>query len=128
MLVAKASTLEDLGRQFVPAVHSQLVRAARFADTPDEARAIEDGYAAMPSANFSQAILGPCPPALVVSALPALTWCDWGTPERVLRSLERLGAAPSWAAAVQGLGGSVSKEYGAAPARVRAGDAHGAPT
>lgn len=26
----------------------------------------------------------------------AVTWCDWGSPVRVMRSLERIGWRPAW--------------------------------
>jgi mannose-1-phosphate guanylyltransferase len=102
VMVAKACTLIDLGRQWLPALHRQLVRIARFADTTTESRAIQETYAATGKADFSQAVLDRCPAALAVSRLPALTWCDWGTPERVLTSLRQLGIYPPWAATVDG--------------------------
>jgi mannose-1-phosphate guanylyltransferase len=99
VMVAKASVLIDLGRQLLPDLHNQFARIAPCADTENEPRAIEETYMATPNVNFSQAVLDRCPPSLVVSRLPPLTWCDWGTPERVLKSLRRLGVCPSWAAA-----------------------------
>lgn len=101
VVVAKASTLIDLGRRFLPGLHSQLARIARFADTEDEPRAIQEAYLLAADANFSYAILGRCPPLLVLSRLPALTWCDWGTPERVLKSLSRIGIASPWSAVAE---------------------------
>jgi len=100
--VAKASTLIDLGRQWLPALHRQVARLAQFADTANASREMQETYTAMQSVNFSKAVLDHCPPSLVVSRLPALTWCDWGTPERVLESLRRQGVLPPWAAAVEG--------------------------
>jgi mannose-1-phosphate guanylyltransferase len=102
VIVAKASVLIDLGRQLLPDIHEQFTRITPCADTEHEPRAIEAAYMALPNANFSQAVLDRCPPSLAVSRLPALTWCDWGTPERVLKSLRRFGVSPSWAAAAEG--------------------------
>lgn len=102
VMVVKAFTLIDLGRQWLPALHRQLVRIGRFADTANESRATQEAYTAMRSLNFSKAVLDRCPAALAVSRLPALTWCDWGTPERVVTSLRRLGISPPWAATVNG--------------------------
>lgn len=102
VMVAKAFTLIDLGRQWLPALHRQLVGIARFADTANESRAIQETYVATGRADFSHAVLDRCPAALAVSRLPALTWCDWGTPERVLTSLRRLGISPLWATTVDG--------------------------
>lgn len=102
VIVAKAAVLIDLGRQVLPDVHMQFVGIAASADTEREPRAIQEAYVATPTVNFSHAVLDRCPSSLVVSQLPALTWCDWGTPERVLKSLRRLGMSPTWAAAVDG--------------------------
>ena len=102
VMVAKAFTLIDPGRRSLPALHRQLVRIARFADTANESRAMQEAYTAMRTLNFSKAVLDRCPAALAVSRLPALTWCDWGTPERVLTSLRRLGISPPWATTVDG--------------------------
>jgi mannose-1-phosphate guanylyltransferase len=37
--------------------------------------------------DFSRAVLAPSTIPLVVAEVPALTWCDLGTPERVARAL-----------------------------------------
>jgi hypothetical protein len=50
----------------------------------------------MPKANFSRAILEPCPPFLAVAAMPRVVWSDLGTPRRVFEILEREPARPSW--------------------------------
>ena len=33
---------------------------------------------------------------LAVTTLTGVTWCDWGSPRRVVESLERLGIRPPW--------------------------------
>lgn len=101
VMVARAAALIDLRRQLLPEVHTRFAGVAPWADTEREAYAVHEAYVATPTVNFSQAILKRCPPSLVVSRLPALTWCDWGTPDRVLRSLRRLGISPAWAADVE---------------------------
>lgn len=109
VFVAKVSTLVDAGRRFLPDLHDLLAWIAPFADTTDEAWAIEQAYALASSANFSRSILECCPSSLAVSRLPDLTWCDWGTPERVLRSLRQVGIEPPWVGAEESwipLGGS----------------------
>jgi len=52
-----------------------------------------------PRANFSQSILKSCPRALAVSKLPAVTWCDPGSPARVVKTLTGLGPAAAVAPA-----------------------------
>lgn len=97
VFVAKVTTLLEAGRQFLPDLTDALTGIASFAGTNEEPWAVQRAYAAAPRANFSRAVLEPCPPFLSVSALPAgVTWSDWGTPERVLQSLRRTGISPPW--------------------------------
>lgn len=96
VFVTKVATLIEAGRHFLPALSDRLVHIAPFAGTDYEPWAVQQAYALAPEANFSRAILEPCPPFLAVSRLPALTWSDWGTPERVLQSIRRAGLSPAW--------------------------------
>jgi hypothetical protein len=43
-----------------------------------------------------QAVLERCGPLLAVSRLTDVTWCDWGSPRRVVRSLQQIGWRPAW--------------------------------
>lgn len=36
------------------------------------------------------------PEALLVLAALGITWCDWGDPDRILRSLRRIDKWPGW--------------------------------
>ena len=33
---------------------------------------------------------------LAVRTLTGVTWCNWGSPRRVIESLEQLGLRPQW--------------------------------
>jgi hypothetical protein len=35
-------------------------------------------------------------PRLAVTTLAGVTWCDWGSPQRVIASLARMGLRPPW--------------------------------
>ncbi len=96
IMVSKASTLIEIGRQFLPHLQDRLARIAPFAGTNDEAWAIQQAYALAPKASFARSVLERCPPCLSVSQLPAITWSDWGTPDRVLKSLRKAGISPPW--------------------------------
>ncbi len=101
VLAAKVAALIRAGRRFLPKLHDQFARLAPVFGTRQETRVIQETYMAVPHINFSHAILDRCPPSLVVSKLPGLTWCDWGTPDRVLQSLRRVGISPPWASVVE---------------------------
>jgi mannose-1-phosphate guanylyltransferase len=100
VLVASAGTLVSAGAQCVPQLNDRLQRLTEFFDTPHESWAMRQAYALAPPANFSRSVLQPYPGALAVSKLPQLTWCDLGSPARVVKTLRRLGIAPSWLAAL----------------------------
>jgi mannose-1-phosphate guanylyltransferase len=103
ILVGKARTFVRAGQAALPDVADRLARIGRFRGTEHERWAVQQAYALMPSANFSQAILAPAPPCLAVSRLPGVTWSDLGSPPRVLQVLKKLGMAPPWAATRDGL-------------------------
>jgi mannose-1-phosphate guanylyltransferase len=96
VMIGRAATFLDAGRRALPELHERLRRIRPFADTAEEASAIERAYALAPAANFSQAVLSADPTRLAVSALPPLHWSDWGTPERVISALKREGLEPRW--------------------------------
>jgi mannose-1-phosphate guanylyltransferase len=93
IIVAKAATLIEAGRLVVPAVHDRLARIGVFAGTPEEAWAIHQAFALLPAADFSMAVLEPGVRFLLVSAMPAVGWSDWGSPGRVVESLRKAGIA-----------------------------------
>jgi len=93
---ARASALIEAGRECLPLLHERLARLPVFLGTEHEPWAIRHAYSLAPTANFSRAILQACPESLVVSKVPGLTWCDLGTPERVVRTVTAMGIAPPW--------------------------------
>jgi mannose-1-phosphate guanylyltransferase len=96
IFLAEARLLVEAGRRYVPAMSDRLDRIAAFAGTEDEPFAVHQAYQLMAPANFSQAVLEPCPPFLASSALPGITWSDLGTPRRVLELIRRANLAPPW--------------------------------
>ncbi len=96
VLVARAETLIRAGRENLPDVDDRLARIAPFAGTTEESWAVRQAYSLMPEANFSRAILEPCPRWLAVSGLPPMIWSDLGTPRRVFDLLRRVPVRPRW--------------------------------
>ncbi len=108
VLVAGARALVAAGAACVPELNDRLGRLAAFFGTEHESWALGQAYALAPRANFSRAVLQHGPGALAVSKLPALTWCDLGSPARVLRTVAALGLTPPWlAGALHGLKNAV---------------------
>lgn len=97
VLVVRVPALIDAGWQALPALSARLARIEPFAGSEDEPRALEQAYQLAPEANFSRAVLEACPSFLAVSELPgAVSWCDLGTPNRVMASLRGAKVAPPW--------------------------------
>lgn len=92
VFVAHVATLRAAGQELLGSVYDRLVRAETFAGTELEAWALQQAYALAARTNFSRLVLEACPPYLAVAPLPALTWSDLGTPERVAKVLGSLGA------------------------------------
>ena len=96
VFVAKVRTLAEAGRQSVPEIHSRIERIVHCGGRQARPRMIRRVGAALPVGNFSRDVLENMAPTLAVSTLAGVTWCDWGSPRRVVASLERLGIRPSW--------------------------------
>jgi mannose-1-phosphate guanylyltransferase len=97
VLLVRLPTLLAAGRQALPVLSERLARIEPFADSDDEAWAVQQAYRLASEANFSRAVLEGCAPILAVSRLPAaVRWSDWGTPDRVLRSLRGAKVVPPW--------------------------------
>lgn len=87
VIVASVSTLTETARQVLPDLDESLERATRSGSPANESPALEGAYAALRPSNFSRSILDACPAALAVTEMPDVGWSDWGTPDRVLRTL-----------------------------------------
>ena len=96
ILVGKAATFLRAGREAVPEVDDRLTSAEPFLGTDEEAWALHQAYTLMPKANFSRAVLEPCPPFLAVAAMPRVVWSDLGTPRRVFEIVGSVQDRPAW--------------------------------
>jgi len=95
--VARARTLVEAGARALPEMSGRLAGLRRFLDSDREVRAVQEAYALLNRASFSRAVLEPHPEHLGVSRLPRVTWCDLGSPRRVLHVLARMRVRPAWA-------------------------------
>lgn len=57
---------------------------------------IEDVYERMPSCNLSTGMLQQFPEHIAVLQTTGLLWSDWGSPERIVETLARLGTQPTF--------------------------------
>jgi mannose-1-phosphate guanylyltransferase len=96
VFVAAARTLVAAASECVPDLNARLSRLSAFFNTKEESWAIRQAYALAPRANFSRSVLQMYPRALAVSKLARVTWCDLGTPARVVKTLKQLGISVDW--------------------------------
>ena len=92
----QGETLVEAGRRCVPGIHAGLERMVQAVRRGARSEAIRRASAALPVGNFSRDVLQNLTPMLAVTTLTGVTWCDWGSPRRVVESLERLGIRPPW--------------------------------
>ena len=98
VFAARAAVLLSAGRECAPALYDRLAALPAFAGGEHERWAVRQAYALAPTVDFSRSILEACPQMLAVSQLLGLTWCDLGSPERVVKMLARLGVSTPWLA------------------------------
>ena len=98
VFAARAAVLLSAGRACAPALYDRLALLRAFAGGEHEQWAVRQAYALALTVDFSRSILEACPQMLAVSKLPGLTWCDLGSPERVVKMLTRLGVSAPWLA------------------------------
>jgi mannose-1-phosphate guanylyltransferase len=98
VFAARAAVLLSAGRECAPALYNRLSTLRAFSGSEHERWALRQAYALAPTVDFSRSILEACPQMLAVSKLPGLTWCDLGSPERVVTMLTRLGVSAPWLA------------------------------
>lgn len=86
----------DLAEAGVPETLTPLRAIAPCLGTPAEAAALVQAYKHLRATNLSRALLARHPEALLVLAARGTSWCDWGDPERIIRSLRRFDRQPAW--------------------------------
>ena len=87
VFVAEVGALLATGRECAPSLSERIARLSAFWGSEHERWAVRQAYALAPTVNFSQAILEACAQPLAVLKMSGLTWCDLGSPDRVLKTL-----------------------------------------
>lgn len=96
VLVGGADAFLELAEAGVPETLMPLRAVAPCLGTPAEAAALAQAYKHLRATNLSRALLARHPEALLVLAARGMSWCDWGDPARILRTLRRFGRRPTW--------------------------------
>jgi mannose-1-phosphate guanylyltransferase len=96
VLAGGVDTFLGLAATAVPEILTPLRAIAALLGTPAEAAALAQAYRHLPSTNLTRALLERHPEVLLVLAARGVFWCDWGDPERIVRSLRRFDRQPVW--------------------------------
>lgn len=99
VFAARAAVVLAAGLECVPSLYERLIRLPAFWASEHERWALHHAYALAPTVDFSRAILEACALPLAVLKAPGLTWCDLGSPERVMKTLAGVGVLAPWLAA-----------------------------
>jgi mannose-1-phosphate guanylyltransferase len=96
IMTARAGALWSLAAELEP----DLVRrfeAIRLACAAGHERGVRRAvYQDMETLNLSKDLLQKAPERCVALPLAGVDWCDWGRPERVIATLEKLGREPAF--------------------------------
>jgi mannose-1-phosphate guanylyltransferase len=91
VLAAKGKELWSLGWKCFPEMMPLFERLKGAIDTAEELRVLDAIYETMPRRNFSSHLLQCAPERLAVMEMKDVLWSDWGNPERIADSLDRIG-------------------------------------
>ncbi len=91
LMAGKVDKFWNLGLRRLPKMMALFERLAEVIDTPKEAEVLRTIYERMPHLNFSRDLLASVPRETAVMEMKGLWWSDWGSPERIVDTLTRLG-------------------------------------
>lgn len=96
VLTAAVSTLWEMGRRCFPDIVARFELLQSVIGTSEEGRVLERIYRDMPAMNFSRDLLQDVPDRVAVMELRDVLWSDWGKPERIAETIQRIGRQPAF--------------------------------
>lgn len=109
--VAQANTIWELVRQAAPELYQDFMVIRRALQTPHAEEVIASVYGMMQSVNFSSDLCEPLAARLRVLPVPDVGWSDWGSAERILASLQRIGKLDECLARLRRHGGKIPSDF-----------------
>ncbi len=91
LIAGRVETIWNLGWRVLPDMMALFERLAEVIDTPKEPLVLREIYERMPAYSLSRDLLAPVPGSTAVMEMQGVWWSDWGSPERVMETLSRLG-------------------------------------
>jgi mannose-1-phosphate guanylyltransferase len=99
VLAARVETLWEMGWQCFPEMMPLFEKYGEAVGTSKEQSVLESIYRIMPTRNFSSHLLERLPRRVAVMELTNVLWSDWGRPERIVDTLQRIGKQPAFSLA-----------------------------
>ncbi|MGH9333158.1 MAG: hypothetical protein ACRD21_05345, partial [Vicinamibacteria bacterium] len=96
---AKVRTLWELGWRYAPEMMAPFMELWDSFARGGESLVLERIYREMPTLDLSRHVLQRASKHLAVMELDGIFWSDWGSPPRILETLERLGVPAACATA-----------------------------
>lgn len=93
---SKVETLWQLGRWFFPDMMALFDKLQGTVNSSDEGAVLNEIYRVMPALNFSSHLLPRIVDRLAVIQLSGVIWSDWGNPERIRLTLDRIAKSPAF--------------------------------
>ena len=91
IMAASVETWWNLGRRVLPEMMRLFERLGEVINTPREPQVLRDIFARMPVRSFSRDLLAAVPAVAAVMEMQGVWWSDWNHPERIMKTLTRLG-------------------------------------
>jgi mannose-1-phosphate guanylyltransferase len=105
--VARARTLWEMTQHAAPALYEAFMTIRKTLAAPHASILIDRVYQTLHQVNFSAGICTPLAARLRVLAVPEVGWSDWGSSERILASLQRIGKLDECLVRLRRRGGEV---------------------
>jgi len=96
VMACRVKTLWTLGWRWLPSVTNAFDLLTRHLGTAKEQSVLDEIYAALPAANFSSQLLEKAVTSAVVVELRGVLWSDWGSEDRIIGTLQRIGKRPAF--------------------------------
>ncbi len=96
IFAVKVKTLWGLGTHCFPEIMRLFERLASVIGTSRERAVLREIYEIMPARNFSSGLLARVVDHVAVAELGGVTWSDWGRPERIAETLQRMDKTPAF--------------------------------
>ncbi len=96
ILTAKVVTLWEIGKRIFPEMIDLFEKWQATIDTRHECSVLKEIYQLLYPQNFSTELLQKVPEHLAMIEMTNMIWSDWGHPDQIMESLQRIGKKPAF--------------------------------